>query len=369
MADPPPSRMGGFWLQRILPLGRDPGLWSTVYDRSYLGEWMVILKPLVQLALAVAVLSCGGADQTQTPSPFSNLHGPYLGQEPPGLTPRVFAPGLISLEGRDEAGLVVAPGGREIFFWTVEPTDGGGPPTVRVFVTRERGGAWTEPEAAPFSGQFMDAYLAMHPDGSRIYFQSDRPIDPAVSEFEYNLWYVDREGDGWSAASPVGRPVNGRNNTGGPSVTRDGTLYFTLMDFESGVQELFRAEAVDGVFSEPTRLPDGVNVSLQNFDSYVDPDGRYLVFATFERQGHENNPGDLRIAHRDEAGGWHEAVSLGPPINTDDQIGSLQLSADGRFVFFERSRGAGLGSKQMDMDIYWVDAAALREAGPSGGPE
>jgi len=327
---------------------------------------MCILKPVLLLGLAVVPLSCGEAERGPTGSPFSEYHGPYLGQEPPGLIPRVFAPGLISLEDRDEAGLVVAPGGKEIFFWTVEPVEGGGLPTVTVFFTRERNGAWTEPEVAPFSGQFMDAYLAMQPDGSRIYFQSNRPIDPGVSEFRYNLWYVDREGDGWSAAAPVGRPVNGRNNTGGPSLTRNGTLYFTLMDFDSGVQELFRAESVDGAFSEPTRLPDGVNASLQNFDSYVDPHERYLVFATFERQGHENNPGDLRIAYGDGAGGWHEAVSLGPPINTEDQVGSLQISADGKYLFFQRSSGPSAESRRMGMDIYWVDAAVLGRVSPAG---
>lgn len=324
------------------------------------------MKLIVPMVLAVIQLACSQVNQNQTASPFSNLHGPYLGQEPPGLTPKVFAPGLISVEGRDEAGLVVAPGGREIFFWTVEPVEGGGRPTVTLYLTQERNGAWTEPEVAPFSGQYMDAYLAMHPDGSRIFFQSDRPIDPAISEFEYNIWYVDRKEDGWSSAAPLGRPINGRNHTGGPSVTKDGTLYFTLMDFESGVQELFLSEHVDGAYQDPVRLPDAVNAAFQNFDSYVDPDERYLVFPSFERRGHENNPGDLRIAYSDDAGNWCNAVSLGPPINTEEQIGSLQISADGKYIFFERSSGQNAGTRRMGMDIYWVDAAVVSGGSPTG---
>lgn len=324
------------------------------------------MRLITPALLALVHTSCGPGDQVGTESPFSDVHGLYLGQEPPGLTPKVFAPGLISLEDRDEAGLVVSPGGREIFFWTVEPVEGGGPPVVTVYQTQEQNGSWTEPAVAPFSGQFMDAYLAMHPDGSRIFFQSDRPIDPTVSEFEYNLWYVDREGDRWSAAKPMDRPVNGRNHTGGPSVTQDGTLYFTLMDFESGNQDLFRARHQNGEYQEPVRLPDAVNASMQNFDSFVDPDERYLVFPTFERRGHENNPGDLRIAYRDEAGNWSRAVSLGPPINTEEQMGSVQVSADGKYIFFERSRGQPDGSRRMGMDIYWVDAAVVGGRNPPG---
>ena len=351
---------GGTDCQRRNWGGFQPSVEEDQRERTY------TMRLIVLMALAVVQLSCGQVERATTVSPFAELHGPYLGQEPPGLTPKPFAPGLISLENRDEAGVVVAPGGREIFFWTVEPTEGGGPPTVTVYMTEERNGAWTEPVVAPFSGQFMDAYLAMHPNGSRIYFQSDRPIDPAVSGFKYNLWYVDREGDGWGAAVPMGQAINGRNHTGGPSVTRDGTLYFTLMDFESGVQELFRAERVDDGYQDPIRLPDAVNASLQNFDSYVDPAERYLVFPSFERQGHENNPGDLRIAYRDEAGNWRKAVSLGPPINTEDQIGSLQISADGRYIFFQRSSGESADSRRMGMDIYWVDAAVLSEGGSAG---
>jgi hypothetical protein len=324
------------------------------------------VKLTLPILLALIQLSCAPADQIPGADPFSSRHGPYLGQEPPGLTPEVFAPGLISLEDRDEVGLAVAPGGREIFFYTVERVEGGGPPTVSIYETRERDGAWTTPEVAPFSGEFMDAYPAIHPDGSRIFFQSNRPIDAAESEFEYNIWYADRGGDGWSAARPVGRPINGRAHTGGPSVTRDGTLYFTQMDFESGVQEIYRSEYLDDAYQEPVRLPDAVNSSLQNFDSYVDPDERFLIFPAFERQGHENNPGDLRVTYRDEAGHWSQAMSLGPPIFAEGQFGSVTISADGRYIFFTRAAGATAGSNRMGLDIYWVDATVVSGKGTPG---
>lgn len=208
--------------------------------------------------------------------------------------------------------------------------------------------------------------LALHPDGSRIFFQSDRPIDQAESEFEYNIWYADREGDSWGTAKSIGRPINGRKHTGGPSVTRDGTLYFCEMDFESGVQGLYRSAFLNGAYQEPVRLPDGVNLALQNFDAYVDPDGGFLIFPTFERQGHEDNPGDLRIAYRDEVDLWSQAVSLGSPIHTEDQQGSISISADGRFIFFTRASGPTAGSNRMGMDIYWVDAAVVRRKDPPG---
>jgi hypothetical protein len=54
----------------------------------------------------------GGISQEKE---FSILKGPYLGQKPPGLTPELFAPGIIS-SGMNEAFLVFAPDYNEIYY-------------------------------------------------------------------------------------------------------------------------------------------------------------------------------------------------------------------------------------------------------------
>ena len=41
--------------------------------------------------------------------------GPYLGQTPPGTTPKLFAPGVVST-GLYERDFAVAPEGREFFY-------------------------------------------------------------------------------------------------------------------------------------------------------------------------------------------------------------------------------------------------------------
>ena len=41
--------------------------------------------------------------------------GPYLGQKPPGMTPEVFAPGIISTEHKEHSTLAFSPDGTEIF--------------------------------------------------------------------------------------------------------------------------------------------------------------------------------------------------------------------------------------------------------------
>lgn len=314
------------------------------------------------LLLGLLALGCSappgeeGVDGSRSP----RSQDPPAGLTPADLTPVVFAPGLVSMEG-DQANALVYPGGREIYFWDVE--NRGGTVVATIYVTRESEGVWSTPEVAPFSGTYMDGYIALHPDGSRLYFQSNRPIDSAESAFEYNLWYVQREGDGWSEARPMGRPINGSNHTGGASVTRDGTLYFTLMDLSSGGSEIYRSRWVDGAYQEPERLPDEVNAWFQTCDSYVAPDESYLVFVAFPTVGHTNNPGGLYISFRDPEGRWTPARELGPAFDQGDQPGSVIISPDGQHVFFSRENPEG----QTGRDVYWVSTKALGAADPVGG--
>lgn len=311
--------------------------------------------------LAVATSGCGSQ-----PSPETDDEAPsgdemlYAGQTPPGLTPTVFAPGLVSGPG-DQGNAVVYPGGREIYFWEVEKQAGGVTATIRM--SHEENGTWSAPVVAPFSGTYMDAYIALHPDGSRLYFQSNRPIDPAESTSEYNLWYVEREGDGWSEARSMGRPINGGVDTGGASVTRDGTLYFTLMDLKGGAQNLYRSSYVGGTYQEPELLPAKVNVGFQNCDSYVAPDESYLVFTAFPRVGHEGNPGAAYIAFRDSAGRWSPARRLGPAFNAEGQPSALTISPDGGYAFFARQDPEGRNGR----DVYWVSTKALTDTTATEG--
>lgn len=312
--------------------------------------------------LAIATSGCGSqpspeADDDEAPSGNEVL---YAGQTPPGLTPTVFAPGLVSGPG-DQGNAVVYPGGKEIYFWEVEKRPRGVTATIRM--TRETDGIWSAPVVAPFSGTHMDAYIALHPDGSRLYFQSNRPIDSTESTFEYNLWYVEREGDGWSEARSMGRPVNGRGDTGGASVTRDGTLYFTLMDLKGGAQNLYRSSHLGGAHQEPELLPDEVNVGFQNCDSYVAPDESYLVFTAFPGVGHGGNPGATYIASRDPSGRWRAARRLGPAFNQEGQPSALTISPDGRYAFFGRQDPDGRNG----LDVYWVSTEALTDTTATEG--
>lgn len=66
------------------------------------------MKRLAGLLIPIFLVTtgCGKNDD------FPVLKGPYLGQKPPGMTPEIFAPGIISLEGSYEGGATFSYDGR-----------------------------------------------------------------------------------------------------------------------------------------------------------------------------------------------------------------------------------------------------------------
>jgi len=310
------------------------------------------MKSAMKMFILIFVLFMitGCTEEQATPDPQSNfdeIQGPYLGQTLPGNIPQVFAPDLISTS-ENETGLVVHPNGNEIYFSKLIQTNN--EIIGIIFCTKVVNGYWTEPEALFFSGSYQDFYLAMHPNGSRMYFQSDRPIDPSESGFEWNIWYVQREGDSWQPPMPIGMPINGQAHTSGPSVTVNGTMYFTNLII-GGLNELYRSAYIGGQYQQPVRLPDKVNSEEAQFDSYIAPDESYLIFCSDQRQDTYGST-DLYVTFRSSNGSWSEPVNMGPEVNSSEGEGSATITPDGRFIFFTKYNHAD----NHRLDIYWVSS-------------
>ena len=296
---------------------------------------MSIRRLVVGLYLLSAACSPPGAHDTDqaTPAAVPELRGPYLGQEPPGLEPRLFAPGVVStgLATRD---LAMTPDGDELYF-SVTLGD-----RTMIMVARRVNGVWTEPEVAPFSGRYLDIEPAISADGQRFYFLSTRP-QPGQEEkpgwVYQDIWVMDREGDGWGEPYNLGPPVNTDAPEYYPSITADGTLYFTR-EGEDRKSSIYRSRSVDGVYTEPELLPPQVNCGTDRFNAFVARDESFVIVPNM---GGENNLGgvDYSVVFRSLDDIWSEPVNLGPAVNQPTgREWSASLSPDGKYLFFMSSR-------------------------------
>jgi len=222
---------------------------------------------------------------------------------------------------------------------------------------------------------------AISPDGSKLFFMSSRP-DGDEPPGDQDIWVVERNGGGWGVPKNLGEPVNTDGGEYFPSVTSDGTLYYTHNDKGSGVSHIFRSRWVNGTFMEPEMLPEQVNCGTNRFNAFIAPDESYVIVPAMGMQDAYDGV-DYYIVFRDQDDHWLEPLNMGAPVNQDNARGwSPYVSPDGRIFFFMATRTTEIEQKDWtyknlkklynspgngNSDIYWVNASFIkilrREAG------
>lgn len=302
--------------------------------------------------------------------------GPYLDQPAPGERAELFAPGIVS-DGLANRDLAITPDGREIY-WSTNLREFG---VSVILYTRREGDGWTAPEVAPFSREPGRAFLepALSPDGKQLFFVAAAPGGEAS-----DIWVMDRAGDGWGEPRKLGPPVNTPGKEYFPSLTRDGTLYFTKEGGAPGEEAIYRARPVEAGYGEPERLPAQVNSGRSQFNAFVDPDERYLIVPVW---GREDSLGsvDYYVVFRSPDDRWSEPVNLGPRINSaSGREYTPYVSPDGRYFFFMATRTpddpdyppGGVSREWLQAahsrpenglsDLYWIDASFIERLRPEG---
>jgi Tol biopolymer transport system component len=317
------------------------------------------------------------AEIVRDPQALTTLSGAYMGLERPGVVPALFAPGVVST-GQDELNGSFTPDGKEFYFSVGNPLRS----YYAVVGMRDVGGRWTRPEVVPFSGRFSDADPLVTADGKRLYFVSRRPTAAgAAAEKDWDIWFVERDADGWGEPQNVGEPVNTHRNEMYVSVSRQGTLYFhSNRDDTHGEMDIYRAPFIDGRHGEPENLGAAVNSRFNEWDPMVAPDESYVIYTSSGRPD-DLGRGDMYISFRGPDGEWMPARNIGPEINSTAFDYCPVLSPDGRYLFFSSYRAAVMSSPNARRtlselaalfsrprnglgDIYWVDASVIERLRP-----
>ncbi len=336
-----------------------------------------ILLLLLLLAAQIALPACAPATDPiagdaveELVADFPILTGPYLGQEPPGMEPELFAPGIVSTAGGEWSSTFTPDAKTFLFGYRGEPHG--------ILVMEEIDGRWTEPRLAPFSASHPEYDLNFSPDGSMLYYTSARPgVAPPGEGRSSDLWVAVKGENGWGEAVNLREPVNTVQSELYPSVTDEGTLYF-FGDARGGAElgGAYVARLSGGRYQEPELLGPSINTEHGVFDPFVAPDESYLIFASDRPDG--LGDGDLYISFRQDDGTWGEAANLGSTINSPQTDFCPSVTKDGKYLFFSSRRpydGAypniALSYRNeldveaenpgQNVDVYWVDARVLEQ--------
>lgn len=251
-------------------------------------------------------------------------------------SPVIYLDGIVSTN-LNERDFALSPDGN-VMMYTVQANQHA--LSTIIFSEKLSENKWSSPEIAPFSGVFSDLEPAFAPDGSRLFFSSNRPVQGSEPK-DYDIWYVEKTIDGWSAPRTVGAPVNSPKNEFYPSITRSGNLYFTA-EYENGIgkEDIFMSRWTNGHFTKPETLDTAVNSRFWEFNAFVDPEETFIVFTSYGRTDDQGG-GDLYIAFRVD-GKWQASTNVN--VANSGWLDYCPFVSNGKFYFTSGRHNIKTGS-------------------------
>lgn len=320
------------------------------------------VRCLMLLAIVAACARCGGIGSGEQDTPLSAQVAPdlarqpdvpYLGQPVPGVTPELFAPGIVSTSAIELNGVLSADG-REFYFTRIVD----GLDTMHQMTFAD--GRWGQPRELllfPDRVRVESADMAISPDGQELYFLAKYDHAGTGSTPNYDIWVSRRVHDTWSRAELVGSPISTAANELYPVLGADGSLYFN--SDREGRRRIYRAQRrADGGFDPPVTFgPSGVGLDVG--DMALSPDESYLVMTPGPTG--TRGLGDVHVSFRRPDGSWSDLIRLDDTVNTPAHEWCPMITPDGRYLFFSRLQGpAGPPWAESTVgDVYWVDVRVL----------
>ncbi len=265
------------------------------------------------------------------------------------------------------------------------------------------------------NSEYSEYFPCLTVDDQMILFTRRIPSKEIPGREQEDFYFSKKEDGQWTAAQPIGPPINTRYNEGAPTLSPDGNyLIFTACasqgDYGDGREgygscDLFISHKIGNAWSEPQNIGFPINTAKWETQPSFSSDGRTLYFIRgfSDSRGYYNQdiymtqlqddgtwseptklpdyinslgneesvfihpdgqtlyfssdgwPGmggkDIYLCRRQADGTWSKPVNLGYPINTANDENSLVVSGDGRYGFFASDREGGYGR----LDLYYFE--------------
>lgn len=286
---------------------------------------------------------------------FPVLKGPYLGQKPPGMTPEIFAPFILSRKQPDWAfSTAFTPNGKEFYFSQFNPVK----KIDQIMYMKMTDGIWTKPVVAAFNKSFSNNDVRISPDGDRLLFRSMRPLPGhAVPEKHHYIWYVIRDGIRWSQPQPL-ECGGSYLRTGDLGIANNGSIYFAYKkDDRRGI---FRSQLTNDTYSIPEFICSKSDTGNCEGDTFVAPDESYIIITCWDIP-ENSGESDLYISFRKKDNSWTPLTNMGIPVNTKNNENCATLSPDGKYFFY---LGVNGGSSPPSCATYWISSKIIDNLKP-----
>ncbi len=250
----------------------------------------------------------------------------YLEQKPPGLTPEVFAPKIVTTKNAEFFGSFT-PDLKEFYF----KRKGGEFKESTLVVIEYKNEQWIESVVYPPKASVGEPSLS--PDGKTIHLGSR---------------YIKRNGSGWSNVKSLKEPFK---HVPIMRLTSSKNKSF-VFDERDSIGTIWYSRFIEGKHEKPIAFSKEINSGKWTSHPFIAPDESYLIWDSERTGGYGNS--DLYISYREDNGSWGPAINLGAGINTKYEEIFGSVTPDGKYLFFHRYLGKG------EVNIFWVDTKAIK---------
>ena len=267
----------------------------------------------------------------------------YLGQKPPGLTPKIFAPDIVSINGRFESTISFSRDLEELYFDAKYEGE-----ASQIYFSKLVDGNWIPIKKVNFTkgNKKEEMHPFVSPNGNKIYFTA---FDSVFSD--ERIWHVSRLENTWSDAIKLDSRLN-EDPTFFPNHAKNGGLYyFNLSEFKT-----YYAKYEEGRFIEPEKVP-----LKKGHHAIISPNDDYLLVTARNTEEENRKDNDIYVYFKNQDGTWAEPINLGAEVNSSFSEKAPTISPDGKYLFFgrdERDTEPGLSN------IYWVSTEVIEKLRP-----
>ncbi|MCG8576957.1 MAG: hypothetical protein MI810_18895, partial [Flavobacteriales bacterium] len=212
-------------------------------------------------------------------------------------------------------------------------------------------------------------------DEERIVFTSAREggivLDPLVQDSRYlcDLYWTEKDGDGWSAPKNFGRPLNSARHDASGVFNGENIIYYTRWSDENKKEKhIYLARMIGNKFFESMKLDSMVNMpGYESINPFISSDRQWMYFSS-------NRPGTLggmdlwRIKLDDNGNPIGEPENLKKPVNSEFDEVSPFYHEKSNILFFSSDGHNSMGGLDIFRSVYSKDIASFGIPANMGQP-
>lgn len=288
------------------------------------------------LTIIISLNTVFAQEDSKNASTSLPLEGPYLGQRQPGLIPGIFAPGLVSIDGRYEFGISFSSDLNEIYFSAKEVDQ-----TTVIYYSRVKDKKWSPIKRADFTKGEKDTemkpFVSLTED--KIYFTAYN-----AASRNTKIWYVIRTKDSWSSAKKLESSING-DRVFNLNQGKSGDFYYTNI----AKRKMFYTTNVN------SELPGLKELEIEfGIQGFISPSQDYIVVNARNKEEDSRKDSDIYVYFKKKDDTWSKPINLGEEVNSTFSETVPSITPDGKYLFFSRYNEEGGLS-----NFYWVSTGVI----------